>query len=131
MTSYFCLRLANFRWLLPRVHHLPKRPPSSNQIHALTCRIICSRAVMISSNMSYSVPHPSGDGNLELLSGISGFCKPGEVSLSQRRLLVCFSGSGSGSVPGVRLRCCWWLSRFLFQAISTYQMFDRKQLRPA
>ena len=31
------------------------------------------------SDMSYSVPHPSGDGNLELLSGISGFCKPGEV----------------------------------------------------
>lgn len=31
------------------------------------------------SNMSYSVPHPSGDGQLELLTNISGFCKPGQV----------------------------------------------------
>ncbi|CAN0245027.1 unnamed protein product, partial [Scytosiphon promiscuus] len=31
--------------------------------------------------VSYSVPHPSGDGQLELLSKISGFCKPGEVWL--------------------------------------------------
>ena len=31
-------------------------------------------------DVSYSVKHPSGDGQLELLSKISGFCKPGEAS---------------------------------------------------
>lgn len=41
-------------------------------------------------DMSYSVPHPSGDGQLELLSGISGFCKPGEVR----------------SIPSCCCRCC-------------------------
>lgn len=30
-------------------------------------------------DVSYSVPHPSGDGDLTLLTDISGFCKPGEV----------------------------------------------------
>lgn len=69
-------------------------PTSYNQhIYSRSRLVGRSRAVAASSDMSYSVPHPSGDGNLELLSGISGFCKPGEVTLTEALNSV--------------VSCCW------------------------
>ncbi|CAM9737972.1 unnamed protein product [Ascophyllum nodosum] len=47
-------------------------------------------------DMSYSVPHPSGDGNLELLTGISGFCKPGQMTA-----LMGSSGAGKTTLLDV------------------------------
>lgn len=69
--------------------------------------------------MSYNVPHPSGDGELTLLSGISGFCKPGEVCLHRfcklgRRLRLW----------RIDLQAFLWLMRFLVFSASVAGMGD-------
>ncbi|CBJ30625.1 conserved unknown protein [Ectocarpus siliculosus] len=46
--------------------------------------------------MSYSVPHPSGEGELTLLDEISGFCKPGEMTA-----LMGSSGAGKTTLLDV------------------------------
>ncbi|CAM9753538.1 unnamed protein product [Chrysoparadoxa australica] len=48
------------------------------------------------SDIHYSVPHPSGDGKLELLNGLSGYCLPGTMTA-----LMGSSGAGKTTLLDV------------------------------
>lgn len=70
-------------WLVPNFPAERSRPHLIKHWFPLLPCCAFAGCIAIFSDISYSVPHPSGDGNLELLSGISGFCKPGEVILPE------------------------------------------------
>ncbi|CAN0257954.1 unnamed protein product, partial [Scytosiphon promiscuus] len=77
----------------------PTPPPPDISLFspsALSPRSLSSYTLCVPRDMSYGVPHPSGEGELTLLNKISGFCKPGEMTA-----LMGSSGAGKTTLLDV------------------------------